>query len=95
MIALELEPENPRIAGNLARTHVRRSRTDDKTRELLEAVVMKDCRPDWIAWARERLALMGKPKPTTTGPARSVPDSTEPEEQDQTDLHEKGAQERP
>ncbi len=73
--ALDLEPENPRIAGNLARVYVRSNRVDDKTRKLLEAVVMKDTRPDWIEWARERLALMGKSRPTTTAPS-SMPDSS-------------------
>ena len=75
--ALDLEPENPRIAGNLARVYVRGNRTDDKTRKLLESIVMKDTRPDWIAWARERLALMGaKSRPTTT--PSSTPDQGEP-----------------
>lgn len=80
--ALDLEPENPRITGNLARVYVRTNRNDDKTRKLLEAVVMKDTRPDWIAWARERLALMGKPRPTTTAPtsipALGAPPAAEP-----------------
>ncbi len=75
--ALDLEPENSRIAGNLARVYVRSNRSDDKTRKLLEAVVMRDTRPDWVAWARERLALMGKPRPTTTAPT-SMPALGEP-----------------
>ena len=74
--ALDLEPENPRIAGNLARVYIRGNRTDDKTRKLLESIVMKDTRPDWIAWARERLALMGAARPTTT--PTSTPDQGEP-----------------
>lgn len=79
--ALDLEPENPRIAGNLARVYVRGNRTDDKTRKLLESIVMKDHRPEWIGWARERLALMGKPRSATTAPATpnpSEPPATEP-----------------
>ncbi len=67
--ALDLEPENPRIAGNLARVYVRGNRTDDKTRKLLESIVLKDTRPEWIAWARERLALMGTPARPTTAPS--------------------------
>ncbi len=74
--ALDLEPENPRVTGNLARVYVRGNRTDDRTRKLLEAVVVRDNRPEWIAWARERLALMGKPRSTTTAPA--TPDPSEP-----------------
>jgi len=81
--ALDLEPENPRIAGNLARVYVRSNRADDKTRKLLEAVVMKDTRPEWIAWARERLALMGKPRPATAPtsmPALGEPPAAEPDD---------------
>ncbi|HOF17631.1 MAG TPA: tetratricopeptide repeat protein [Phycisphaerae bacterium] len=63
--ALALEPESVDVAANLARAYVRKGRKDDKTRKLLGDVVMKDNRPDWIAWAREQLALMGTPPPTT------------------------------
>jgi len=66
--ALDLEPDNSRIAGNLARVYVRSNRRDDKTRKLLESIVLKDSRPDWIAWARERLALMGASARPTTAP---------------------------
>ena len=58
--ALELAPDNVEVIGNLARLLVRTGRKDDRTRELLGQVVMKDHRPEWTEWARERLALMGK-----------------------------------
>ncbi|HUT60430.1 MAG TPA: hypothetical protein VNA25_21510 [Phycisphaerae bacterium] len=53
------------VTGNLARVYVRTGRKDDKTRQLLTDVIMKDARPDWVAWAREKLAMMGQP---ATGP---------------------------
>ena len=63
--ALALEPDNAEVTGNLARVYVRAGRKDDKTRKLLTDVIMKDARPDWVAWAREKLAMMGQP---ATGP---------------------------
>jgi Tfp pilus assembly protein PilF len=66
--ALKLEPENPQVIGNAARTHVRRGDNDPQTRELLERIVMRDDRPDWVAWARRRLAL-APASPVTTQPS--------------------------
>ena len=57
--ALELEPEAAEITANLARVYVRQSRRDAETRKLLEDIVLKDTRPQWVSWARERLATMG------------------------------------
>jgi Flp pilus assembly protein TadD len=57
--ALELEPEAVEITANLARVYVRQNRKDAETRKLLEDVVLKDDRPQWVSWARERLATMG------------------------------------
>jgi Tfp pilus assembly protein PilF len=59
--ALALEPESIESAGNLARIYVRRNRKDEKTRQLLQEVVMKDSRPEWIAWAKDHLFLLGPP----------------------------------
>ena len=67
--ALQLAPDAVETVGNLARVYVRRNRKDDRTRELLTKIVMKDNRPEWIAWAKDRLALMGQPPPRATEPA--------------------------
>lgn len=67
--ALEIDPDAIEIVGNLARVYVRKNRKDEKTRQLLSEIVIKDQRPDWIAWAKERLALMSQPASTTTQPA--------------------------
>jgi len=59
--ALDLQPDNPQLIGNLARVRVRRGDRDYETRQLLSDLIMKDTRPDWVAWAREKLALMDPP----------------------------------
>lgn len=64
--ALEIESDTPEIIGNLARVYVRANRNDDRTRELLADVVLKDQRPEWNDWAREHLTKMGGPLPTAT-----------------------------
>jgi Flp pilus assembly protein TadD len=66
--ATQLEPGCIDVIANLARAYVRLNRNDDKTRQLLTDVVLKDHRPEWVSWARERLALMGKPGPAATQP---------------------------
>lgn len=68
--ALALDPENPQIIGNLAKTRIATNRKDEVTRQLLTDLVLKDCRPEWTAWARERLVLMGRANPA----AASQPD---------------------
>lgn len=64
--ALKLEPESAEAIGNLARLYVGENRCDTRTRELLSEIVFRDLRPDWVAWARERLALMRKAETTET-----------------------------
>ena len=57
--ALSLQPDNPQLVGNLARARFRRGDRGEKMRELLRDVVMKDTRPPWVGWAKEKLALIG------------------------------------
>jgi Flp pilus assembly protein TadD len=57
--AVDLEPDNPQFLGNLARARIRRGDKDEKVRDLLTQLVMKDTRPDWVAWAKQKLALLG------------------------------------
>lgn len=56
--ASNLEPDNPQILGNLARAHIRRGDRDADTRALLSELILRDTRPAWVAWARQKLALM-------------------------------------
>ncbi len=66
--ALALNPDDVQTTGNLARLHVRTGRKDEKTRQLLNELVMKDTRPQWVEWAKQRLALMGQIPPAPPGP---------------------------
>ena len=56
--ALKPGPESAEAVGDLARLYVGESRNDMRTRALLIEIVFRDLRPEWVAWARERLALM-------------------------------------
>ena len=58
--AMRIAPDNPQFIGNLARARMRRGDRDDSVRELLSALVLRETRPDWVAWARTRLAEMGR-----------------------------------
>lgn len=64
--ALTIEPDAVEVAANLARIYVRSNRKDERTRQLLHEIVMKDTRPDWAQWAREKLLMLGQP---TSAPA--------------------------
>lgn len=57
--AVKDEPESDEPNANLARTYVRLNRKDDRTRQLLTRIVVKDARPEWSDWARKHLALIG------------------------------------
>jgi Tfp pilus assembly protein PilF len=56
--AVALEPENVAAMGNLARARVRRGDRDDSVRTLLQKLIGRDDRTDWLAWERETLARL-------------------------------------
>jgi Tfp pilus assembly protein PilF len=56
--AASLEPDNPQILGNLVRAHIRRGDRDEDTRAMLSELILRDTRPAWVAWARQKLAMM-------------------------------------
>jgi|SRR6185437_3116892 len=56
--AVTLEPDNVQALGNLARAHVRRGDRDDSVRVLLQKLVLRDTRPDWLAWERTTLSQL-------------------------------------
>jgi Flp pilus assembly protein TadD len=58
--AMQLEPDNFEFIANSARARVLRGDSDDQLRELLQKVVMRDERPEWNDWARQRLSHMGR-----------------------------------
>ncbi len=49
-------PNHPEIVGNLARVYWCHDKDNLRTRELMEQLVFVDCRPDWVAWAKEQIA---------------------------------------
>lgn len=61
--AANLEPDNPQILGNLVRAHIRRGDRDEVTRALLSELILRDTRPAWVAWARQKLAMMESKPP--------------------------------
>lgn len=65
--AKELGPDGAELIANLARAKVRRGDRDAETRDLLEEVVFKDARPQWVNWAKEKLAVMPLGQPTRAG----------------------------
>ncbi|MEM8738840.1 MAG: tetratricopeptide repeat protein [Planctomycetota bacterium] len=54
--ALDLEPDNPELLGNLARAKLRRGDPPQEVKQLLYDVIFKDTRPEWITWAKNELA---------------------------------------
>jgi len=65
--ALSLGPDNPELIGNLARVRVRSGRRDEGTRQVLQNLVLKDTRQEWVAWARQRLAVMPRTEDAESG----------------------------
>jgi len=56
--AIALEPENVAAMGNLARARVRRGDRDESVRGLLQRLIERDDRADWLAWERLTLARL-------------------------------------
>ena len=56
--AMRMASDNVEVLGNLARARVRRGDRDATVRDLLQQLVLRETRPAWTAWARERLATM-------------------------------------
>ncbi len=56
--ALLIQPDNPQIIGNSARARYRRGDRGDEIKEILSQLILKDTRPAWTQWARQKLALM-------------------------------------
>lgn len=58
-----LQPDNVQFLGNLARARVRRGDRDHDTRELLRQLVLRETRPEWADWARDRLSRLAPSQP--------------------------------
>jgi Tfp pilus assembly protein PilF len=77
--ALGLEPENPELIANAARARLRRGDNNAEVRSLLSKLVMIDTRPEWVEWARRKLALLPAINPATMPMEdHTPPDITKP-----------------
>ena len=56
--AVALGPDNVQALGNLARARVRRGDHDSSVRALLNKLVLRETRPDWLAWEKATLARL-------------------------------------
>ena len=56
--ALDLDADNPEYAGNLARVRIKQGKRDSATRKLLDMVIARDHRGEWVTWAREQASLI-------------------------------------
>ena len=56
--AMSLEPDNAEFIGNLARCRIRGGQRTPETRDLLQQLLLKDTRPQWVQWARRELMNM-------------------------------------
>jgi len=56
--ARTIQPDNPVLIGNYARARIKRGDKAPEMRDLLSDLILKDTRPQWIDWAKSKLALM-------------------------------------
>jgi Tfp pilus assembly protein PilF len=56
--AVAMEPDNVHAMGNLARARVRRGDRDEELQALLNNLILRDTRADWLAWERKTLARL-------------------------------------
>jgi Flp pilus assembly protein TadD len=57
--ACELDPDGSEYAGNFARLRIRLGMRDATTARLLQLVIERDTRPEWVNWARLNLIKIG------------------------------------
>jgi Tfp pilus assembly protein PilF len=57
--ALALAPGNGEILGNLVRARIRHGDRDQSLKDQLGQLVLHETRPEWLAWAKEKLAVIG------------------------------------
>ncbi len=60
--AVALDPDNVECSANLARIRIRRGERDQTTRDLLERIILKDPRADWVQWTQFNLSRL-RPAP--------------------------------
>jgi len=58
--AVDLDPENPELLGNLVRAKVRRGDQDQHVRELLVHLMQIETRPEWQLWEQRELSARSR-----------------------------------
>ena len=53
--AMDLEPDNAEFIGNAVRARVRRGDRGPAVKDLLQKLIERDTRSDWVEWARQLL----------------------------------------
>ena len=77
-------PDNPEYSGNLVRARFTRGDRDEDTRRLLEELILRDARPQWVEWARRSLLRISAgpatvpSEPGGVGPAMPSPPTKVP-----------------
>ena len=61
--ATDLAPDTAEYICNLASAQIRRGDDDAAVRALFEELIMKETRPAWAQWARERLVMLNAKEP--------------------------------
>jgi Tfp pilus assembly protein PilF len=56
--AVDLESDNVQFLGNLARARLRRGDEGPEVKQLLQALILRETRPQWLQWAKEHLARL-------------------------------------
>ena len=78
--AVAIAPENVQALGNLARAKVRRGDRGGDVRALLQRLVLRDDRTDWLAWERKTLARLEALRPARPDlPLTEPADTTRPQ----------------
>ncbi|WP_432799807.1 tetratricopeptide repeat protein [Poriferisphaera sp. WC338] len=58
--AYEADPDQIQIVGNFARNQVRQGLRTPELKAMLDEIILKDSRADWIEWATEQRVLIGE-----------------------------------
>jgi hypothetical protein len=59
--AHRMDARNPEFIGNLARAYLTQDDRAPEARALLSDLILFDTRPEWVAWAREQVAIGNLP----------------------------------
>lgn len=55
--AVDLQPNNPEVLGNYVRSRIRRGDNGEVMSNLLQELVLRETRDNWLQWARRQMAV--------------------------------------